>query len=125
MLTIPTFAGLSIFGLVFEMPTIDNPRDEQKIAIPGADGMGALDMGHRGRVTNVNGVVFDYDASVAVFNLESIREFQNGRYYPLYDTLGREWPLARLFRLSPAPKLKYTTNYGYMYFYTAEFHHLF
>ena len=117
-----TFNGYAMFGRVFECITSENPRDEQKIAIGGVNGVGSLDMGDRGRVTSVKGLLYGDLAGLIASDL-FFRQAKDGRYYTLVDTLGRTWVHVKLHRYVPQGRVISDIWYGLVQHYDCEFIH--
>jgi hypothetical protein len=117
-----SFNGLPIFGRVFSMVTSENARDEQRIAVPGANGTGSLDMGERGRQTAVKGMLYGTQSDLIVSDL-AFRSAKDGRYYVLVDTFSRTWVNVKLHRYVPMGRILADPFYGYIQHYDAEFTH--
>lgn len=117
-----SFNALPLFGRVFLMVTTENARDEQRIAAPGVNGTGSLDMGDRGRQTQVKGMLYG-DLSSLIFSDSAFRTAKDGRYYTLVDTLGRVWTNVKLHRYVPMGRVLRDPFYGYVQHYDAEFLH--
>lgn len=100
---IPTYNGVAIFqtwGQV-SITVAENPRDEQRDAFFGVNGMERKDGGSRGRVARVRGRLRgDGYAGLAV--AESLfRSYRDGIPRVLVDTLGLAWPWMKLIRFEP------------------------
>jgi hypothetical protein len=124
VLSAPTINGVAVFGFVKLCNTAENPRDEQRLAIPGLDGTGSLDMGDRGRITIIKGIYSGTNLSIFVANRQLIRSFKDGVPYPFTDTTGTGAPWVKLARFTPEGRIVLDGTYGLLQEYTAELHHL-
>lgn len=116
------FNGIPMFGRTFEFVTAENPRDEQRIAVPGVNGTGALDMGDRGRVTTVKGMLYGELSDLVVSDV-FFRSMKDGKFYTLVDTVGRVWLNVKLHRYVPMGRILLDPFYGSIQHYDAEFVH--
>jgi hypothetical protein len=120
----PSFNGVNIFGRSVQITTANNPRDEQVIAAPGSNGVAAMDLGSRGKVTTVSGVLVGINAAALNLAMGYFRTFDDGQPYVLEDSFGNLWPYVKLRRFVPGRKVKFDPLHGYCVEYEAEFQHL-
>jgi hypothetical protein len=99
-------------------------RALQKNAFPGLSGLESLDMGGRGRITNVTGrfvcaTVEDLNAAILIFE-----SYKDGNAYVLRDQFGNNWPYVLLEEFTPTGELNNVFGGGYTQQYSAKFEHL-
>lgn len=101
-----------------------NPREEQRIATSGSNGTGSLDLGGRGRQTQVQG--FLYGTLAADLNMAEVtfESYIDGQLYILVDQFSNAWPNVKLVSFEPQGKVNYDAKWGYCRPYTATFAHM-
>lgn len=92
----PTFGGNPIFGLACKMQMIPHPCANQVESFFGVPGQLSVFAGSRGRMFQVEGVLFEFDLATlnfdeGVFTPGIAGSFADGIARPLFDTRGRTW----------------------------------
>lgn len=121
-----TFNAVSIFGTAVKMRRSINPRQAQDNAYPGLTGVEKLDLGLRGQITHVTGILTGADASYLNLAITLFESYYDNRGYTLYDQYGVAWSNVVLNRFMPTSRV-YPGNSGsggYCLTYEAEFQHL-
>jgi hypothetical protein len=122
---LPLFNGQAIFGTAIRLRRGVGERALQKNAFPGLSGLESLDMGGRGRVTNVTGrfkCATEEDLNAAILIFES---YKDGNAYVLRDQFGNNWPYVLLEEFTPTGELNNIFSIGgYTVQYSAKFEHL-
>jgi hypothetical protein len=121
---IPSFNGVFIFGRAVKTIRAVNPRDEQRVSAPGVEGVVVVDLGHRGRVTKVQGLLVGVNAPALNLAQSLFESYVDGRLYILVDSYSNIWPYVKLMRFEPASHPRFDAWYGYILPYSAEFQHL-
>lgn len=119
-----TLDGQSIFGRSVTTWVDDEPRANQENAFAGLNGQEGLDLGKRGSLCHVKGLlvggvyVADYVAAEA-----AIRAFKDGRNHTLIDNYGRTFYRARLLEFNvDGNQIRFDPlKYGFHKPYTATF----
>ncbi len=119
----PTFNGVTIFGVTSKFQTDAGIRVIQKNDYFGLNGIEGLDGGSREQRTVVTGVLFGADvdawnAAVALF-----RSYNDGLAYMMVDSKGRTWPAVRLVSFDEGEFMP-AVGLGYCSIYTAVFEHM-
>jgi hypothetical protein len=92
----PTYGGVPIFGLSVRMQEVPQENAQQIDAFFGVPGLLSKSGGPRGRVFQVEGVLFDFDipslnADEDVFTPNVVGNMADGLARVLTDTRGRSW----------------------------------
>lgn len=119
-----SFDGQLIFGRGVVMEPQTNPRDDQRVAAPGVNGVATLDLGGRGRITRVTGLLVG--ANAAALNAAELlfSGYWDGQLYTLVDTFGNAWPYVKLVNFRPQGRVRLDSKWGYVRNYEAEFFHV-
>jgi hypothetical protein len=118
----PLFNGVNIFGRSVRMRTQTRPRAVQENAFNGVNGVEMIDMGRRGRVTVVEGVLVGSLWGDLVSAVQLFRSYDDGRSYLLIDQDGLSWPNVRLQEFAPDEQ-SHIASYYYARPYRAVFLH--
>lgn len=115
--------GLDL-GTVEECSTQPAPRERQVNAYPGVDGLEVLDLGARGGLTLVRGVIGGADLpTLAAVRSDFYALQQAGTFGDFVDTLGAVWPNACLARFRPVGRVMPAAGGGFVQRYEAELFH--
>lgn len=119
----PTFAGLPIFGAACVVDLDASERQEQRIAAPGINGVGSLDLGFRGERFIVRGTLL----GPTLFDLSSlellIRGYRNGQLYTFTDSDGQPYGNCKLIHYRRTSRGNLTPD-GWVRRYEATIEHL-
>jgi hypothetical protein len=117
----PSFAGQAIFGRSPVIKTRINPRESQKIAAPGINGLGNLDLGSRGGVTTATGILNADTPGDLAIQIGIWESFKDGNYYALADNFGSVWLYTMLEAFDYQEPVRLDPYRGYWVAYQAEF----
>jgi len=119
----PSFNNTAIFGIGVVMPTGDDERGRQVNEYPGRHGVEVVDLGSRGRTTEVSGTHVEFSVAGLIFVQGVFRSYRDGIAYTLVDTAGRIWPGVLCERFNPTGAIMRGNN-TYIQPYRATFRHL-
>ena len=120
----PSFGGISIFGVAVSMATADITRQSQVNSFFGINGLELLDGGFRGRVTRVRGVLHGA-STLGLGGAENLfRSLNDGAARTLVDTLGTAWANVRMQNFQPHGRVRQAPNGTFFRAYQAQFLHL-
>jgi len=85
------YAGLSVFGIGVHMKTSIAAREIQFNAYPGVNGLESLDMGGRGRTTQVTGTLTGATINDLIAAKTQLESFNDGTPRVFYDSAGFGW----------------------------------
>ena len=120
-----SFNGSSIFDTAVVMATSSNPAQVQVNSYPGINGIETINLGSRGRVTEVRGFLTGLsvsDVSTKAGNFRNLVE--SATVGTLITTDGLTYPYAYFARFQEVDRLLQTSGGGYMRAYTATLVHL-
>lgn len=121
---INTFGLATPFGIAVKMTPVPADRDVQINAYPGLDGLESLDLGGRGRFTEIRGILVGPavpDLYAARFVLES---FNDNVPRILYDSAGFPWRNVQLLAPKFEGSFQPAMNYGFTWRYAVVARHL-
>jgi hypothetical protein len=92
----PTYGGMPIFGAAVRIQQIPRPAAQQLGAFFGVPGLLSVFGGGRGRIFQIEGVLYDVDlpslnSDEDVFTPGVAGSVADGIARPLFDTRGRTW----------------------------------
>lgn len=100
-----SFNGVDL-GPACVMVTAPAPKELQINAYPGVVGIGVLDHGGRGGITQCNGWSVGVDAASLAAVEQAFRALQQSTgVYTLIDTLGTAWANVKLLEFEPEPRV--------------------
>lgn len=119
-----TFGGVAIFGIAVKMSPNIAPRAGQEIEYAGITGIEHLDLGGRGRVTSIRGILSSVDIPTLFAAKTQLESFHDGVPRVLVDTWGQTW--ANVLLGSPQFPEGYRSAgaRGFYIAYTLELRHL-
>lgn len=120
----PSFGGVDIFGRAVSFVRQDNPREAQRVGAAGVNGVAVLDLGDRGRVTQVTGLLVGVNAAALNAAELLFESYKDGLPRSLVDSYGNTWLFVRLERFLPQGRIRQDGKWGYNRPYQAEFFHL-
>jgi hypothetical protein len=88
----PSYGGFPIFGLVTSFQHIPKPTAIQLSEFCGINGMLSLQLGGRGRIFAIGGVLNDISLGALNFDEGLLLSYADGIARYLTDTRGRIWP---------------------------------
>lgn len=121
----PAYDGNPIFGRAVRMKTVTNPTQDQMNQFFGLNGVQSLFGGLRGRVTMVQGVLYEADAASLNAAIGEIESYRDGLARVLTDSFGNDWPQVKLEMFDPESPIKLASTGYYFVTYKATFQHLF
>jgi hypothetical protein len=124
-MAIPTFNGSAIFDTAVVMNTASNPAQIQRNAYPQVNGVETINLGSRGRLTDVRGYFTAPDVpSLAAKSAEWRGLLESGTVGPLVTTDGTTYPYAYVGRFQEAGRMMTVAGGGVMRAYLASFIHI-
>jgi hypothetical protein len=122
---IPTFNGTALFDTAVVMTTASCPVQVQKNAYPQLDGLEVVNLGSRGRVTEVRGYLTGPDLTTLAAKAAAWRSLQESVMIgPLVTTDGSTYPYTYICAFHEAGRILTMAGGGVMRPYLATLLHL-
>ncbi|CAB4131019.1 DNA circulation, N-terminal [uncultured Caudovirales phage] len=119
------FNGVNIFDTAPVMATSSNPAQIQTNSYPMINGVETVNLGSRGRVTEVQGYLTGNSLAAVAAKCGIWRNLmESATVATLVTTDGTTYPYAYVARFQESDRLMATNGGGYMRHYTASFIHL-
>ena len=120
-----SFNGANIFDTAAVMATSSNPAQIQTNTYPMINGIETVNLGSRGRTTEVHGYLTGASRAEVASKCATWRNLMESAYVAtLVTTDGTTFPYAYVGRFQEADRLMQTNGGGFMRSYTATFIHL-
>ena len=121
----PSFNGANIFDTAVVMATSSNPAQVQTNSYPMINGIETINLGSRGRLTEVQGYLTGANIGEVASKAGFWRNLMESAFTAvLVTTDGTTYPYAYVARFQESDRLMQTNGGGYMRHYTATFIHL-
>lgn len=85
------YGGFAIFGTSVQMTHGINPRASQQNTYAGVTGVEHIDLGGRGRTTEVRGILTGTTLGNLVFNRSNLESYHDGVARYFWDSAGYGW----------------------------------
>ena len=121
----PLFNNQNLFGTSVRTRRGAGERMIQKNSFGGLNGIEALDMGSRGRVTTVTGRFVCPDVPTLNAAILTAESYVDGNAYVFVDQFGNAWPYVQMVEFAITGELNAIAGIGgFTVPYTAKFEHL-